>query len=581
MYMEIINTYTNAYNIGKVCIDNLNQNSEGYSPNSQILPPREINNPKWKITTEALENTLKYIFNKLHHPCYMLCVTNNIPVIYKLESTTTSSTFQKVIEDSIPKVRINPKITTEQKQFILNLIMNKPVRIMQCVVKEFSNKTEPTNKNEYMDLLKDTKLPNGVFILNLTDAIILRNNGREPFTMVTGDKPLKEFNFDSHIPILSMSSQKGYADIPIPNYDDLFISLGQTKLIDTKEWSAKTSSTAIFRGGPSGCGYTTETNMRLRLATMKSPDLDVGITGTGATIDSKSIRFDPKYGLGMLNTGIKPANYVSMAEQSNHKYIIHVDGNVNAYRLLTTMATGSLILRVESEYKSWVDHLIKPNKHYIPVKPDLSDLLQQIEWCKTHDRECSVIAKKGNDFARSVLNKEFMISYFEKLFWGIPSTPKKTDESSEIIPVKEISPSIKLKNTKCPKGTRKNKKGDCVPTNDKTKSSKVVVPVVSPVVAPVVSPVVVSVVAPVVSPVVAPVVAPVQKDKVAKEKIPKEKIVKEKIVKEKIVKEKIPKEKIIKERAVTQKIQHKKLTKADEKKMETRRKCIQRFREQL
>ena len=39
-----------------------------------------------------------------------------------------------------------------------------------------------------------------------------------------------------------------------------------------------------------------------------------------------------------------------MEEQSKYKYIIHIDGNVNAYRLLNSMLTGSLILRVKSEY---------------------------------------------------------------------------------------------------------------------------------------------------------------------------------------------------------------------------------------
>jgi hypothetical protein len=46
---------------------------------------------------------------------------------------------------------------------------------------------------------------------------------------------------------------------------------------------------------------------------------------------------------------------MTLKEQSRFKYIVHIDGNVNAYRLLTTMKTGSVILRVVSEYTSWAD----------------------------------------------------------------------------------------------------------------------------------------------------------------------------------------------------------------------------------
>ena len=90
------------------------------------------------------------------------------------------------------------------------------------------------------------KLPNGVFILNLTDAVILTANGREPFPMVTGDLPLEEYNFKSHIPILSMSGQENYLDIPIPNYDDINFSKTSEYETYTTMWSLKKTK-AVFR----------------------------------------------------------------------------------------------------------------------------------------------------------------------------------------------------------------------------------------------------------------------------------------------------------------------------------------------
>jgi hypothetical protein len=242
--------------------------------------------------------------------------------------------------------------------------------------------------------------------------------------MLTGDLPLSnEFRNTKQIPIFSISGQKAYSDIPIPNYDDMFIVMGMKDMkFDEYEtdWSKKKYNKAVFRGGPSGCGYTTETNPRIRLAAMKSPLLDAKLIGKGKTIDSNSIKFDPVHGLGMLNTGIAASNqFMTMAEQSQYKYIIHVDGNVNAYRLLTTMMTGSLIIRVDGPYLSWIDQLIKPNVHYILVKPDLSDLLQKIKWCEMSPKSAQKIAKAGYEFAKRALTREFVNETIEKTFWTV------------------------------------------------------------------------------------------------------------------------------------------------------------------
>ena len=154
---------------------------------------------------------------------------------------------------------------------------------------------------------------------------------------------------------------------------------------------------------------------------MKSPLLDAKIAGKGKTIDSNSIKFDPVHGIGMLNTGIKPGNFVTMAEQSKYKYIIHVDGNVHAYRLLTTMMTGSLIIRVESPYISWIDHLIKPGRDYVLVKPDLSDLVDKIRWCESHPKSARKMAQSGYEFAKRVLTREYVEKTMEKIFWSLPN----------------------------------------------------------------------------------------------------------------------------------------------------------------
>jgi hypothetical protein len=432
--MQVLHTYDDAFRIAQPYInsitttydDETNEMVDYLFRNHEDPVPINATYTRWRMTDEALHNTLDYIFHKLAHNCYMLCIKDNVIQMYKLVSSRPSESMNNAIAKHVAKLSRNVLITPQQIDFI-NDFTSEPVRIMQCIMKHYDQEDQ-INDNEYLYLLKQIVLPNGVYIMNLTDAVILHNNNQEPFPMVTGEGPLeKRYDSDYHIPILSISGQQRYSDIVIPNYDDIRpeSAIRASKNYITN-WQDKKIHKAVFRGGPSGCGYTVQTNQRLKLLTINSPLVDAKIVSKTGSIDSKAIKFDPKYGLGMSNTGLKSGNFLSMTEQSNYKYIIHVDGNVNAYRLLTSMLTGSVILRVESQYKytSWVDHLIEHNEHYIRVDPDLSNLVSQIEWCERNPHIAKKIAENGMEFARKALNIDYILDTIQKIFWSIPTTHK-------------------------------------------------------------------------------------------------------------------------------------------------------------
>jgi hypothetical protein len=367
-------------------------------------PPYQIEGP-WEQTEQAAENTLRYIFEKLHHNCYLLCV-GETSEIFKLESSTTAPSFKPAL------LKLNKTIKGTKRKTLAKTLKTKQWRVMQCVVKPYRESTSV----EYPRFIEGLILQEGVYILNLTDAVILREDGTEPWPMVTGSKSLGKYNFASHLPILSCSGQKGYWDIPIPNYDDIRLVMGYDKIgVPMLDWKQK-KAVAVFRGGPTGCGTTKETNMRLKLASLKSDNLDVGI------VENKSgtLKFDPVDGLGTLQTDQKKVGFLDLiTEQSRYKYIIHVDGNVVAYRLLKSMLTGSLILRVESEYTHWADHLLVEGKHYVSVNSDLSNLNEVIDWCSKNDSKCKKIAEQGMKFATKILTKEYLQSYFATLLASI------------------------------------------------------------------------------------------------------------------------------------------------------------------
>jgi len=433
--IQILVNYRQAESILVEKIKNIKTGHLDYNTEVDGIPiqvPSEYKDPIWKMDEISLKNTLKYLF-QISHQCYVLSMEDQVPNMYKL-MPPLQKVYTKALEEAFKKLKDNPHLTDEQRKRIVKV---KPVRVMQCVVKEHVNKDIETN--EYQSVLSRLNLPDGMYILNLTDAIILRKDWKHPFPMVVGNVPMTRY--PSFLPILSMSGQKGYSDIPIPNYDEIEWVYKKENIYENfiTDWSKKTIDKAVFRGGPTGCGYTAETNMRVKLSVMsKDPmfenDLDVGISGKGKTIDTFSLRFDPKFGLGMLNTGILPTDkFLKMYEQSQYKYIIHIDGNVNAYRMFYTMSTGSLILRVMSDYTSWAEQYLKPNEHYIPIQSDLSNLKDVLEWCKKNQSSCKKIAENGLRLSRTILSADFLDNYFKMIFTQI--SVSKTD----VAPIKQIA----------------------------------------------------------------------------------------------------------------------------------------------
>jgi hypothetical protein len=322
--------------------------------------------------SELVSNTLKYIFDE-HYSCYMLCVKKHVAEVYKLESKIGDPIIDRQINKTIKRKNIKTK--------------TKTWRVMGCVIKPF--KKESTFAKEWVPFLEKLKgrLPNGLFILSLSDSVLMPSQ--------------KQGNF---LPVFAYSGKIGYKDIPIPTYDDLFDrSIGQVEI----DWSKK-NNIAVFRGSSTGCGTDDKTNQRLKLATMRDDDLDVGITKY-----TSNLKFGKEIGSVKKVAPVVPS--LTWKQQSEYKYILHVDGNVVAYRLLKSMLTNSVILRVKSDYIHWCDSKLESGKHYIEIKEDLSDLKEKIEWCKKHDKECKKIANRAYKAASKILTDDYIQKSFIKI----------------------------------------------------------------------------------------------------------------------------------------------------------------------
>ncbi|KAJ7898210.1 hypothetical protein B0H14DRAFT_2557250 [Mycena olivaceomarginata] len=81
-----------------------------------------------------------------------------------------------------------------------------------------------------------------------------------------------------------------------------------------------------------------------------------------------------------------------------YKYVLDIDGNTFSGRFLNLLKPGSR----RCSKADW----IRPYEHYIPVKPDLSDLVEKVEWAISYEGKARRIQETGKLFTHCVMTDE-------------------------------------------------------------------------------------------------------------------------------------------------------------------------------
>lgn len=314
-------------------------------------------------------------------------------------------------------------IETFNNNLYIHIVVNKNIQITDnCRVLKMTDNTYYHQISYYNDILYEfyNRL---IMVKKIKDMFIIQNFGDFPVHRLDNLHPKHLWKKDIIInkpkilDIYSYCKNKNYCDQLIPSPDVLSFSFKKYNYGNQNfylDWDNKIDK-LIFRGSNSS-GYLKENNPReilCKLSLQNSNLIDCKIVSDF----NYPILLDNKDTIEFIEHQVSnKSEYLNLIQQSNYKYQIHIDGFVAAWRLVALLHMNCLIFRVESEwYEYYYEHL-KPWIHYIPIKKDLTDLIEKINWCLNNDDKCKIIAKNAYCFAIDNLNMEKIINYtYDKL----------------------------------------------------------------------------------------------------------------------------------------------------------------------
>lgn len=134
------------------------------------------------------------------------------------------------------------------------------------------------------------------------------------------------------------------------------------------------------------------------------------------TVPQTDVKFVDQYSRVECNPTLTPqlfANKVDVVSQLRYKALLYIDGNSSASNATWIFATGSVPVFV-SINEFWFKKFLTPWVHYVPVKWDLSDLEEILQWIWDHDDEAHKIAENALEISRTILSCEHQREYLKR-----------------------------------------------------------------------------------------------------------------------------------------------------------------------
>ena len=109
---------------------------------------------------------------------------------------------------------------------------------------------------------------------------------------------------------------------------------------------------------------------------------------------------------------------VGAIEQFTYRYIVDVDGEMNAWSGYIKLASGSTVLKVMSDRMMWYYGLAKPWEHFVPAHADSASIIDAVRWIHAHPNESRAIAENAKVLTEKIsyeASQRFSVNLIHKV----------------------------------------------------------------------------------------------------------------------------------------------------------------------
>lgn len=104
----------------------------------------------------------------------------------------------------------------------------------------------------------------------------------------------------------------------------------------------------------------------------------------------------------------------TIEEHLDYKFVMALEGNDVASNLKWIMSSNSIAVMPRPTCETWfMEGTLIPNVHYIEIAPDLSDLIERVNYYIQHPEEAELIIRHANEYVTQFFDeeREDLISY--------------------------------------------------------------------------------------------------------------------------------------------------------------------------
>jgi hypothetical protein len=155
----------------------------------------------------------------------------------------------------------------------------------------------------------------------------------------------------------------------------------------------------VWRGATTGYGFgnnipyreTSRENLVTMYHDSSSPHIDIALS--------------PINNMEKQSYSIYARDTIPMKDMLRYKFVVSIEGNDVATNLKWLLYSNSVPFCLPFTMQSWIlEDQLEPWRHYIPLRADLTDVEDKIEWALNHHHKCKEIAKEGRDYMTTFLD---------------------------------------------------------------------------------------------------------------------------------------------------------------------------------